>query len=129
MTKKMWLLRWFPTGLMILLIFIFSSIPSKEMPEFGLWDTVVKKGGHMLGYAVLTASCWRGMARQERRAGLWAVVFAVGYAITDEFHQSFVPGRHAAWGDVLVDGVGSGLALLAIGFSSKIRQILTWKVV
>ena len=35
------------------------------------------------------------------------------YAVTDEFHQHFVRGRHAAWYDVLIDTVGVTIGVLA----------------
>ena len=46
-------LRWLPAVLVMAVIFVFSSIPSDELPNFGLWDLLVKKGGHVLGYGLL----------------------------------------------------------------------------
>ena len=37
----------------------------------------------------------------------WAVLLAVGYGVTDEWHQSFVPGRTPELRDLLADAVGS----------------------
>ena len=54
-------LRWFPGVLLMSVIFIFSSIPSKEMPSFGSWDVLVKKGGHAIGYGLLALSFWYAM--------------------------------------------------------------------
>ena len=53
--------RWLPAVLMMAAIFGFSSIPSSEMPRFGLLDLLVKKGGHALGYALLALAFlhWR----------------------------------------------------------------------
>lgn len=39
------------------------------------------------------------------------IFFCILYAISDEFHQAFVPGRYASSLDVLMDGVGSVLAV------------------
>ncbi len=47
------ILRWLPAILVMVIIFGFSSIPSREMPSFGFWDLLVKKGAHMLGYGLL----------------------------------------------------------------------------
>jgi VanZ family protein len=95
---------------MIAAIFAFSSIPQKEMPILGGWDTIVKKGGHMLGYGLLTVAFWRGF---EWKKKLFWVPFmlAVLYAATDEFHQSFVPGRHSSVADVGIDAIGSSVML------------------
>ncbi len=45
---------------------------------------------------------------------LLAIVLVAGYASLDEFHQSFVPGRTAAVGDVLIDTSG-GVAAQVTG--------------
>ena len=37
---------------------------------------------------------------------------AVLYSATDEFHQSFTPGRHPAVTDVMIDALGSAAALI-----------------
>jgi VanZ family protein len=87
------------------IIFGFSSIPSAEMPEFGLWDFSIKKLGHALGYGLLAASVRHALG--ERRPWL-AWLLAALYAATDEFHQSFVPGRHPSIVDVLAfDNAGA----------------------
>lgn len=105
------ILRWFPTIAVMAVIFGFSSIPSQEMPSFGPWDLVVKKGAHMLGYGLLALAYWYGLCFDKRRWWL-ALLLAVLYAITDEFHQYFVPGRHPSWVDALVfDGGGAAIAL------------------
>ena len=105
-------LRWLPPILIMLTIFGFSSIPSRVMPVFGLWDFIVKKGAHMLGYASLALAFWYALGFERKRWWL-ALLLAVFYAVTDEFHQSFVPGRHPSWVDVLgFDGGGASLGLL-----------------
>jgi VanZ family protein len=45
------------------------------------------------------------------RAAVIAVALATGYGATDEFHQSFVPGRGPAFSDVLIDLVGASLGV------------------
>src|SRR3972149_3853806 len=48
--------RWIPALAMMGAIFFFSSIPASRLPFFGEWDLVVKKGGHVTGYALLGVS-------------------------------------------------------------------------
>lgn len=107
---------------MMAAIFAFSSIPGSGMPGFGLFDLLVKKGGHALGYALLALAIlhWHRPLWDERRppfkklALAWALTAL--YAASDEFHQSFVPGRMASPLDVLIDAIGAflGLSLYAI---------------
>jgi len=104
--------RWLPAIIMMGFIFGFSSINGSEMPFFGAWDLIVKKGAHMVGYALLASSLWYAQRFDKRRWWV-AIVLAILYAISDEFHQSFVPGRHPSWVDALViDGSGATLGLL-----------------
>ena len=111
---KSLLIRWGPAILMMLVIFAFSATPGKDLPNFEWADVLVKKGGHMLGYGLLALSFLRGLhgkSDKDRRASIMAWGLAVLYAITDEFHQSFVPGRHASPMDVLIDGIGAAVLL------------------
>jgi len=103
---------------MMVVIFLFSSIPSIEMPNFGLLDFLVKKGGHALGYGLLALTFLWGLNRDggeiDFRMLFSAWVMATLYSATDEFHQSFVPGRHPAITDVMIDSVGAAVALTLI---------------
>ncbi len=104
--------RWGPAIVMMLAIFTFSATPSSELPSFAWADLIVKKGGHMIGYALLTLAYAYGLGWDRKRWWLpW--LLAVMFAATDEFHQSFVPGRHPSPVDVGIDATGGGLGLLA----------------
>src|SRR5688500_2016145 len=93
--------RWLPTLLMILVIFWFSAQPGSELLPFDWADKILKKGGHMVGYALLALLYWRAFEwKEERRWIAW--LLAVLYAVTDEFHQSFVPGRYPSIWDILI---------------------------
>jgi len=125
MLKKT-LLRWLPAVLIMAAIFGFSSTPSTKLPNFGLLDFLVKKGAHMLGYGLLALAYWYGLRFEKRRWWL-ALLFAILYASTDEFHQSFVPGRHPSWVDVLgFDGGGAAIAL-SLGYVWLARKKLHLK--
>lgn len=106
-------------------IFGLSAQPKNEIPVFGAWDLLVKKGGHMLEYAVL-AWLWHRAWGQRSTWLAWGL--AVVYAASDEFHQSFVPGRHAQWADVGVDAVGAALGLGLAGYIERPAR-LVFKIV
>lgn len=102
---------WGISILMMAVIFIFSSTPGDQLPNFGFTDSLVKKGGHMLGYGLLSIAYWQGL-KWDKKQIKWAWLLAVLYALTDEFHQSFVSGRHASLFDVILfDATGAGIAL------------------
>ena len=111
-------MRWGPAALMMVVIFWFSSIPSYEMLDFGFLDFIIKKGGHAFGYGLLGLSYLRGLKGNSQKIhSRWfymAWAMAVLYSITDEFHQSFVPGRNPAVTDVMIDAFGAALALFLV---------------
>jgi VanZ family protein len=88
-------------------IFAFSSIPSLSS-GLGTWDLILRKIAHLGEYAILGALLLRAIQRP-------AVAIVAGglYAVTDELHQHFVRGRHAAWYDVVIDTVGVAIGVLA----------------
>lgn len=112
--------KWLPVLLMMLAIFWFSAQPGSDLPTFDLLDKIIKKGGHMLGYALLALSYWRAFDLKKEKFWL-AWVLAVLFAVTDEFHQSFVPGRHPSLWDVLIfDNFGALISLwLAKGYGNE----------
>jgi VanZ family protein len=111
-----WILRWGPALLLMAVIFAFSARPSNELPDFGGWDYFVKKTAHAIEYGLLALAFWRGFGMHRGRKWLaWGLAFC--YAITDEFHQAFVPGRIPSPVDVLVfDNLG---AILSVNLLDK----------
>jgi VanZ family protein len=97
-------------------IFVSSATPGDEVPTFGIWDYAVKKGGHFLAYAVLAFSYLRasGWHRPTARQAFTVWGMAVAYALLDELHQTFVPGRRASLLDALVFDAGGALAALMV---------------
>ena len=87
------------------------------VPDPGL-DFVIAKLGHMAIFGVLALLLWRALAGTTtlRRPWAWALALTVLYAITDELHQAFVPGRNASLGDVGIDAAGALIAVAIVGF-------------
>lgn len=104
-----------PPLIVMAVIFMLSAQPglSSHTP----YDFVLRKLAHITEYAVLTLCWWRavrglGVARDERTAIVVAVLLTLGYAISDEFHQTFVKDRHGTPVDVLIDSIGIAIAAL-----------------
>jgi VanZ family protein len=94
-------------------IFAVSSIPSLNS-GLGTWDYVLRKCAHLTEYAILAVLLVRAAGSYA-----WAFALAVGYAGTDEFHQTFVRGRHGSPVDVGIDAVGALIGLTL--WRSKLR--------
>lgn len=76
----------------------------------------------MLGYGFLALSYWYAL-RNNKRQLLFAWLLAVLFAVSDEFHQSMVPGRHASAWDVLIfDNLGAAIGMLIATLCSKERD-------
>jgi VanZ family protein len=97
---------WLPVLLWAAVIFTLSSIPHLGT-DLGTWDLILRKGAHMTEYAILAALLLRAVDREPV-----AFLAAVGYSVTDEFHQHFVSGRHASPVDVAIDSVGALIGVL-----------------
>ncbi len=123
MLKKT-LLRWLPAVIIMTVIFVLSSTSSQDLPNFGLLDFLVKKAGHTCGYGLLALAYWFGLRFDKRRWWL-AILLAVLYATTDEFHQSFTAGRNPSLRDVfLFDGGGALLAVALVYFVGLKKNLL-----
>ncbi len=80
-------------------------------------DFVFKKTAHMFVYAVLYILILRGsrIVFHKKRLTvhlLFPIFVALIYAISDEFHQSLVPGRYATIRDIGYNMLGVGIAFL-----------------
>jgi VanZ family protein len=119
------ILRWMPAVLMMAVIFFLSGQPASRLPIFGAYDLIIKKIGHALGYALLGSAYYFALPVRLRISYKWivALLMAVLFALSDEFHQSFVEGRTSSLVDVLIDTVGAAFALtLAAIYSSNSRS-------
>ncbi len=99
--------------LWLVAIFFLSSQPKSDIPSFGFWDTLIKKGSHFLAYAMLAFLVQRVTSGGKRPYSL-AFLITVLYAISDEYHQTFVPGRNGTVMDVLIDSLGGLTALVSL---------------
>lgn len=96
--------------------------PGISDEAIGLVQTFARKSAHATEYGVLALLVWRARrqpVRGDRRPWCWrearlAFLVAVAYAVTDEFHQSFVPSRTGQLTDVAMDTAGAAAALLAL---------------
>jgi VanZ family protein len=97
---------WLPVVAWAALIFALSSVPDLGT-GLGGWDLVLRKLAHAAEFAVLGALLLRATARS-------GIAFVLGtlYAVSDELHQSFVPGRAGSPLDVALDTVGVAIGIV-----------------
>lgn len=93
-------------------IFYLSAQPAAG--HHAWWVIVIRKLGHVTGYALLTALWAWVLQGVVRRPVLVAVGVALAYACTDEWHQTFVHGRTGTPRDVAIDAIGVAIAAILI---------------
>jgi VanZ family protein len=89
-------------------IFALSAQPDLGT-DLGVVDLVGRKLVHMIEYGLLWLLWLRALGW---RAPWVAAAIAIGYAATDELHQTFVDGRQGHPRDVAIDALGVALAAL-----------------
>lgn len=113
------------------IIYLFSDQPfsGRETEKiFGLFNIPVRKSGHLSEYAVLFILCFRACGATiktgilSRFPLIASFLISVLFAFSDEWHQSFVPGRSATFSDVLVDTVGTLIGLSGWLIATKLMR-------
>lgn len=102
------------------LIFLISARSSVPQPP-GITPEITSNVGHFSVYFVLAILIWwvlGGFGLEGRRRWLLAFGLTVLYGISDEWHQTFVPGRQPDLMDLMVDGVGAACGLYVAGWVS-----------
>jgi len=124
------------------MIWFLSGQSSLDVGLSGLGDVLFKKSAHMFVYAILGLLLvklllgykpWSKNGDLFIFAGLLLLAFFLGtlYAISDEIHQSFVPGRNASIVDICIDTVGLffglvwGLRLATDKLRTSVKVLLT----
>ncbi len=139
--RQAWL-RWLPAIFFASAIFMFSSIPGKKVDHsFQSLSAAVQtispivsqtpvfspqidwlKIDHGIGYFCLGFSVLYALTTCRRWSSLTALIICSLYALTDEFHQSFTPGRSAAGKDVLLDSLASLAGIMILFGIVKWRE-------
>jgi VanZ family protein len=76
---------------------------------------ITRKLAHIIAYLILGFSMFLVVCAHTpnvRKAILVSILFVCLYAITDEFHQTFVPGRSGEVRDVLIDTAAGAAGVL-----------------
>ncbi len=113
---------WGPPLALMGLIFFLSAQPDLPGAPSPWLEVLIKKGGHATVYAVLAWLYWRALDHYlgdrcaSRTLHIASFLLALLYGISDEYHQTFVPGRNGNCLDVGIDGLGAALAMALNGW-------------
>ncbi len=116
-----------PAFIWMAFIFTLSSIPGSTLAsiEFPYAHPIA----HTLLYAMLYYLFYRALGHQqfstflsEYRTGI-AFLFVAAYGASDEYHQSFTPGRTEEFKDFLIDVMAGLVVMVAIVLINKSRGV------
>lgn len=98
-----------------IIVTLLSYLPIEiDEKNINIITIIVRKCAHMTEYFLLTLSLIRYFYSVKlKNIYLRSGIVSFLYACSDEFHQTFVPGRAGLFSDVLIDSVGIVLALIS----------------
>lgn len=109
MTKDK-IIAWIYVVLWSAVIFFFSSIPHLKIEQLGVLDFILRKLAHVTEYMILSVLYYRAFVistrLESKRVIFYSIILSILYAVSDEFHQHFVPGRCFMVSDIIIDTVG-----------------------
>ena len=129
MRNKRWMVvNWFFLIIWMWIIFYFSSVPNLRISE-QWWDLILRKIAHFSEFFVLSWLWCRALVVTKTdilrsHLILLSCGLSIFYAFLDEFHQSFVPTRHASLMDVFIDSLG--VLFFGVLLSMRIKRIHGW---
>ena len=113
-------LSWFTTLLIGIGIFIISSIPSYGTGSGTSYLPIIYHFCSFFFFGLfLMISSVRG---KHKSFFTLAIILSILYAILDELHQYFVPGRYCSIGDIVINSAGIIFAFLIYFATIKLRS-------
>lgn len=128
---------WVPAVIWMGIIFYLSSqtnpvtslTPGRSISsttEPAGWEEWLDYIFHPLEYALLTLAFYFGWtdgklmrSNPSWKLMVYSTMMAIGYALIDEVHQIFVPGRSFEVVDISLDMVGAGFAVLGLWLMNR----------
>lgn len=99
-------------GMMMAVIDFMTGIFRNFNVDAQLLHFLIRKGAHFSAYLILGLLAAHASEPEKRKEWLWTLILCIVYAASDEYHQSFIPGRSGELRDVLIDSAGSLTGIL-----------------
>ncbi len=98
-----------PIFLWVGLIFFFSHQPGLASGFGSFWDFFLRKTAHIFEFAVLTFLLIRNLEERNlkfKKALALSFILATLFAVSDEYHQTFISAREGKISDIGIDALG-----------------------
>lgn len=100
-------------GLTVTIINIIEKLAPNIDFDFGAFHHFIRKNAHFFAYLILGLLVANAMRVRKTKRALAAIILCTLYALSDEFHQTFIPARAGQWTDVLIDSMGSAFGVFS----------------
>lgn len=114
-------------GLIKSFVHIVERVTNKDLNEIKIankMNFIIRKCAHFSLYAILGIFVYRlFLIIKIKDIKLFSIIFCLIYALSDELHQLYIPGRSGMIRDVLIDTLGSITAILILNKIYKKTKI------
>jgi len=114
------------TGITQAIMKLLGKLAPGLEPDLNSFNYFVRKNAHFTAYLLLGVLSSNAVGRNRPhclRNALFALLICVLYAVSDEVHQLFVPGRGGQITDVLIDSAGATVGIGLYSIVVKLRHI------
>lgn len=111
---------------------VMQQLPIEETQQsLKKTESIIRKMAHfsiytLLGFLLMSFVSTYHL-KEDKRIGI-SLLIGILYAITDEIHQKFVPGRSCQITDVIIDSMGVLLGILLLLMLCKIHKKIKIKI-
>lgn len=99
-------------GITKIVVDIFNNIFHSADLDINAYNHIIRKNAHFFAYLILGILAANVLSKNEHKGVFIVLVFCIIYAISDETHQMFVPGRGPGLKDVIIDSAGAGVGII-----------------
>ncbi|HXV64739.1 MAG TPA: VanZ family protein [Vicinamibacteria bacterium] len=116
------LLRYYGPLLLFMVLIFWTSSRSQPPLPIEAPDYVLHAGTFFILALLASRAFAFGLAKPAATWKLWAALaVSILFGLSDEWHQSYVPGRHVSLRDVAADSIGALLAVSGVALLWKTR--------
>lgn len=112
------------TGITERVVDIIERVTSDIDFDVSNFNHILRKNAHLFAYlilGVLVSNALKGNGIEGAKRILIALAICILYAISDEVHQLFIPGRAGQVRDVIIDSAGAVVGILGYIVFGKLK--------
>ena len=104
----------------------FDELPQKDKETvIDQLQQLIRKSAHLIIYfalGFLSCNMFYSFKIRMIKSGILGLILSVGYAVSDEIHQHFIPGRACALSDMVLDSAAAAVGVVV--FAATVLLVL-----